>query len=431
MSDATPKMPTPFQRSVCWVALSSISLLVILLLVAGLVYGITWVFMTLEAIFLPLVIAGVLAYLLFPLVTMTQKLIKRRALAVLVVMLSFVGVFVSLIATVVPPLLSQTNELLEKRMAIYQSAVQTGKHLLEKPLVQRGVDMLYEKVEERAEDDGAAGTRRDSAALELSYPQKLAEILNYNASFMVSKAVGYLTAGSRAISGTAALIFGLVMVPVFLFYFLLESDRIKQNWHTLLPLRHSRFRYEVVETLSEINSYIVAFVRGQMLVSLINGALLGVSLKIMGLPYAITIAVVASVLGIIPYIGTVLTSVPALLIAWFTWHDPAYLIAVAAVFVVVNQLESWVIQPRVIGDSVGMHDMTVMFSVLFWSLVFGGVIGALLAVPLTASLKVLFSRYIWTSITSRDVPMSEQQMEKKPRRRRRASSPDRAASHKA
>ena len=156
---------------------------------------------------------------------------------------------------------------------------------------------------------------------------------------------------------------------------------------------------EVVETLQQINSYIISFVRGQMLVSLIDGIILGIALKLMGLPYAITIAAAAALLGIIPYIGMISTSIPALLIAWFTWHDVSYVVGVAAIFICVSQFDGWVIQPRVIGNRVGMHDLTIMFSVLFWSLVLGGVVGALLAVPLTAAIKVLFIRYVWSSVT--------------------------------
>ena len=71
---------------------------------------------------------------------------------------------------------------------------------------------------------------------------------------------------------------------------------------------------------------------------------------------------------------------------------------VAGIFVMVSQFDSWIIQPRVVGNRVGMHDLTVMFSVLFWSVVLGGIVGCLLAVPLTAAIKVVFTRYIWSSM---------------------------------
>ena len=73
-------------------------------------------------------------------------------------------------------------------------------------------------------------------------------------------------------------------------------------------------------------------------------------------------------------------------------------VAVGVTFLAVSQFDGWILQPKVVGNSMKMHDLTVMFSVLFWSMVFGGVIGALLAVPLTASIKVLFRRYVWSNL---------------------------------
>jgi len=73
----------------------------------------------------------------------------------------------------------------------------------------------------------------------------------------------------------------------------------------------------------------------------------------------------------------------------------AYVGGVVAIFVIVQQINSLLTAPKIVGDSVGLHPMTVIFSMLFWSLILGGFVGALLAVPLTAAVKVLFRRYIW------------------------------------
>lgn len=400
MNKTEKEYPTPFQRGVCWAALSGISLVVVIALVAGALFGLGQVFVALEPVLLPVVIAGILAYLLFPATKwMQQKLVKRRIWAVLIVLLLAAVGITGLGFAIVPPLVQQTGELVSKRQQILESSITTGQNLLEEnAFIQQGVDMLYQKT---LNDAGATElqpkdvkTIRDNP----THADKVVAILNYNSSYLTEKIIKWLTAGSRAISGVAAFLIGAVMVPVFLFYFLLESERIADSWHDILPLRNSRFRDEVVETLQQINGYIISFVRGQMLVSLIDGIILGIALKMMGLPYAITIAAAAALLGIIPYIGMISTSIPALLIAWFTWHDVSHVIGVAAIFICVSQFDGWVIQPRVIGNRVGMHDLTIMFSVLFWSLVLGGVVGALLAVPLTASIKVLFTRYVWSSV---------------------------------
>ncbi len=400
--------PTLFQRQVCWAALSGLAILVIVALVCALVFGLGFLFIQLEAVLLPVIVAGILAYLLFPLVKIVQKKVKDRLYAVLIVLFGAVVAVASLFATIIPPLVQQTGELVENRDAIYQSAIATGEDLLKKPLVQSTVNMIYDKaLKESMQRKDEKVVSELQAIPEDDYKNKLLSLLNYHSNFMVEKAWGYLTAGTRAITGALSFAVGFVLAPVFLFYFLLESERISKSWHSIIPLRRSFFRHELVETLQQINGYVIAFVRGQMLVSVIDGAMLCVALLILGLPYAVTIGVAAALLGIIPYIGMILTSVPAMLIAWFTWGDPTYVLAVALIFVAVSQFDGWVIQPRILGNQVGMHDLTIMFSVLFWGMVFGGIVGALIAVPLTAAIKVIFTRYIWASYVKKAESQAE------------------------
>ncbi len=378
-------------------------MLVLALLAAAVLYGVGRLFLALEPVLLPVIIAGILAYLLFPCVVWVQRRVKVRALAVLLVLVLGAASVTGFGFTIVPPLIKQTSELIEKRQQILEVATSTGREMLEgNRLIQQGIDMLYDKTVKDAHAAGLSEEALQELKASDTHEHKLVSIINFNSSYLTEKGIEWLTAGTRAIYGATAFIIGVVMVPVFLFYFLLKSESIALNWHTILPLRGSRFREELVATLQQINGYIISFVRGQMLVSLIDGVLLGIALKIMGLPYAITIAAAAALLGIIPYIGMISTSIPALLIAWFTWQDMSHVIGVAAIFMAVSQFDGWVIQPKIVGNRVGMHDLTVMFSVLFWSLVFGGVVGALLAVPLTASIKVLFMRYVWPTLDKED-----------------------------
>lgn len=402
MSVKEKELPTHFQRGICWLTLSSLCLVVMVALLCGFVCGIGWLFVTLEPVLLPVIIAGILAYLLSPCVKWVQKLVKKRIPAVLIVLLVAALAVGGLAMTVVPPLARQTGELVSNRQQILESSVAAGRELLrDNRAVQNAVDTLYERtLSEAGTTHPADAEQAHESDATLDYEDKVIAIIEYNSDFLIEKGIAWLTAGTRAIYGASAFLIGVVMVPVFLFYFLLESEAIARNWDKVLPLRASRFKDEVVGTLHEINQNIVAFVRGQMLVSLIDGVLLCIILMCLGLPYAITIAAAAALLGIIPYIGMISTSIPALLIAWFTWHDVTMVVAVAAAFLAVSQLDGWIIQPRVVGNTMKMHDMTVMFSVLFWSMVFGGVIGALLAVPLTASIKVLFRRYVWGSWTA-------------------------------
>lgn len=392
------EIPTLFQRKVCWAALTGVALVVVAALVCGVLFGLGSLFVALEPVLLPVVIAGFLAYLLAPCVALVQKRITKRIWAVLSVMLLAGVVLTGLGLTIVPPLASQTGELISKRSEILTSVVTGAKEqLAENNLLQQGIDMLYSKTLKDARAAGLPLEDYESLSSETTYEGKLTAILSFNSSYITEKAMAWLTAGSRALSGVSMAFIGTIMVPVFLFYFLLESTSIAKNWHTVLPIRRSAFREEVVDTLQEINNYIISFVRGQMLVSVIDAIILAIALKILGLPYAVTIAAAAALLGVIPYLGMIATWIPAALIAWFTWHDVTYVLIVSAIFGCVSQFDGWVLQPRIVGSRVKMHDLTVMFSVLFWSYVIGGVVGALLAVPLTASIKVIFTRYIWST----------------------------------
>ncbi|MBQ9828741.1 MAG: AI-2E family transporter [Akkermansia sp.] len=392
------EVPSLFQRKICWAALTGVALVVVVSLVFGLLFGLGSLFVALEPVLLPVVIAGFLAYLLSPCVALVQKRITRRIWAVVSVMSIACVLLVGLGLTIVPPLVQQTGDLISKREQILESVVEGGKaQLAENRLLQKGVDMLYSKMLKDARASELPLEDYEDLSQETTYEGKLTAILSFNSSYLTEKALGWLTAGTRALSGVSMAFIGTIMVPVFLFYFLLESASIARNWHTVLPIRRSAFREEVVETLQEINNYIISFVRGQMLVSVIDGIILAIALKIMGLPYAVTIAAAAALLGIIPYLGMISTWIPAVLIAWFTWHDVSHVLIVTAIFGCVSQFDGWVLQPRIVGSRVKMHDLTVMFSVLFWSYVIGGVVGALLAVPLTASIKVIFTRYVWST----------------------------------
>lgn len=397
--------PSALQRKICWMALTLLCLSFIITLACGFAYGMVKLFAMFEAVLLPVLIAGLMAYLLNPLVTWVQRYVVRRIWAVLIVMAGAFLLVLGLGMCIVPPLVQQSKELYANRSYIVNNVVTTTKKLLdEDPAVQKTVDILYKHAggapaAPAPEEQATPGSPVDSPAAPLPYDKKLGHVLSHHSDYLVDKGIDWLTAGGRVLFGTVYVLIGVVIVPVFLFYFLLESEPIAKNWDKLLPLRNSYLKDEIVATLKEINENLVAFVRGQMLVSLIDAVILGIALSCMGLPYALTISAAVAVLGIIPYIGMISTSIPAMLVAWFTWYDWSSVIAVAAIFLTVSQLDGWLLQPKIVGKKMKMHDLTVMFSVLFWSLVFGGVLGALIAVPLTASIKVIFKRYVWVALT--------------------------------
>ncbi|MDB6173539.1 MAG: hypothetical protein JWL59_2850 [Chthoniobacteraceae bacterium] len=203
--------------------------------------------------------------------------------------------------------------------------------------------------------------------------------------------------------GVFGFLLSMVIVPIYLYYLLIESRNISESWGDYVPLRASHFKDEVVATVEEINGYLIAFFRGQLLVSLINGTATGIGLVIVGLDFGLLIGLLLCFLGLIPYLGIVLCWIPAVIIAalhgnpWFMHGSPwwAFPLIVTGIFIAVQQIDGLFVTPKIVGGSVGLHPMTVIGSVFVWSLLMGGLLGAILAVPMTATIKVLLRRYVW------------------------------------
>jgi len=143
-----------------------------------------------------------------------------------------------------------------------------------------------------------------------------------------------------------------------------------------------------------------------LLVSLIDGAVVGISLFLfLRLDFSFLIGLMVGILCLIPYLGMALCLIPAILIAIAQYGDVMHPVWVLVIFALAHNLDGIFISPKVIGESVGLHPMTVIISVFAWTIILGGLLGALLAVPLTATLKVVLRRYFW----DRPVPQPVQQ----------------------
>ena len=121
----------------------------------------------------------------------------------------------------------------------------------------------------------------------------------------------------------------------------------------------------------------------------------------MRLNFALLIGLLVAVLQLVPYMGILLCWIPAVLIALAQFGDWQHPLLVTIIFIVVSNLDGFLIAPRIVGEAVGLHPVTIIVSVFLWTLLIGGLLGALLAVPLTATLKVLLKRYVWERTISR------------------------------
>lgn len=379
--------PTGFQKRMLWAGLTAVSMLAlvsVIVLVGWLtIRGIAF----LQPILTPIAVAGILAYLLEPVVSWLTRRKISRTLSVLIVFLIFFLVVAGLLIWLIPAGVRQGQEFAanypqysEKAKELFVKTIEQAQNLSTLPVFQPSGD---------GQEPGFLVLHaQETLQGAISWLQARApEFALATGQFLQRSIGGFL--------GVFGLVISMILVPVFLFFFLKEGPAIAAHWTEYLPLRASPFKSEVVGLLSEINGYLISFFRGQLLVSLIDGAITAVALLIMGLDFALLIGLMVGVLGLIPYLGIIICWVPAVLIAVAQYGDWLHPLMVTVIFLAVNNLDGIFIAPHIVGESVGLHPMTIIVSVFSWSLVLGGLLGALLAVPLTATLKVVLRRYFW------------------------------------
>lgn len=429
------RYPTRFQLRTLWNAATGVSILVLGALLVGLVWLMGQIFSFLQPVLVPLAVAAIIAYLLDPVVRIFQKRGFSRRWSVVSTFAGFTLLAAGLVAIMIPLVGGQIHTFQQQRAAIAavsetSPSTTPESAAVKKPFDEIIVDILIgtrnknewakpfidpllgppddpksdaPKATLTAALDEAAAEGR--AQLEPPIILQNTELWAQGKSY-IDEILGWIKGGAGKILGFLGLALGFVMVPIYLYYFLNESAAIKEHWHEYVPLKASRFKTELVETLTEVNRYLISFFRGQVLVAFIDGMLVGIALTLYDLPLGLLVGIIMAMLGIIPYIGNIITLIPACVLAYFHFSVPenqhvlgtnpwAYVGGVVAIFVIVQQINSLLTAPKIVGDSVGLHPMTVIFSMLFWTLILGGFVGALLAVPLTAAVKVLFRRYIW------------------------------------
>jgi predicted PurR-regulated permease PerM len=185
------------------------------------------------------------------------------------------------------------------------------------------------------------------------------------------------------------------MVPVFTFYFLQEKMAIQKGWTNYLPLQESRLKDELVFVINAINNYLIVFFRGQVLIAICDAVLLVTGFLLLGLNYAVLFGLVAGLLSMVPYLGTIVTIVPIIILAAVQFHDLLHPAMVIAIFGIVHAIEGFIVAPKIMGDRVGLHPLTIIVAVLIGTTLLGGILGGILAIPVTAALRVVMFRYIW------------------------------------
>ena len=203
---------------------------------------------------------------------------------------------------------------------------------------------------------------------------------------------GLLTFSRTAIFALTSFVtkfgFGVIMIPIILYYLLMDIDLFKDNLLIFVsPKNKDNFR----EIVIEIDRILSNFIRGRLIVCFIVGALITIGLYLLQTKFYFTIGLVSGILNFIPFLGPIIGWVLAL---FFVLGRPwSVFILLTILFVSVNQIEAIWLNPKILGKELGLHPLTIIFSVL----TFGGLLGflgVLYAIPLAATLKVIMYRYL-------------------------------------
>ncbi|MDN5447031.1 MAG: AI-2E family transporter, partial [Lactococcus lactis] len=196
---------------------------------------------------------------------------------------------------------------------------------------------------------------------------------------------------SHLISKTTSILISLIVFPFVLFYLLRDGQRLNGFVTHLLP---NDWRKETSKVLHEINSQLSNYVRGQVLVAIAVAIMFMIGLPIIGLRYAVALAITAGFLNLVPFLGSFLAAIPMVIVG-LAIGGPLMLVKVIIVLIIEQTLEGRFISPLVLGKQMSIHPITILFVLLTAGQILG-VWGVLLAIPFYATLKVIIVHvYEW------------------------------------
>ena len=332
-----------------------------------------WLLHTTGFLLAPFVLALVLAYVLDPLVDRMTTRRLSRSLAIVLLTLPVLALLAVAVLFGIPALGTQAGQLIAdtpdflSNLAGWLDAAWVRLQRVDLPLIEE--ETLLERLR-----------NVDSAAV-VAFLEERQTVIWENLW------TGILGLG-RGVGSVVSILGYVVLTPVLTFYLLRDYDRIVERFGELLP-RGSR--EGIVALAGEYDRLLSRYLRGQVTVALIIGGLTAVGLWILQFPHALLLAVLVAVFGVVPYLGLVLSLIPALFIALVSGSVVVSLAKIAVVYGVAQALEGTVISPRIVGESVGLHPVWVVLALVVGGFAFGFV-GLLIGVPLAVGIKLLVVR---------------------------------------
>jgi predicted PurR-regulated permease PerM len=345
----------------------------VLLLVLSAVLTLLWILQTTGFLLAPFVLALVLAYILDPLVDRMVGRRLNRSMAILILTLPVLAVLAVGVILGIPALAQETGELIQRAPEFLQRLADWFQSMQERLLL---VDLPLLEEEELLERLRSV----DSAAVIAFLEEQKEQIF--------SGITGGVLGLGRGLGSFVSVLGYVVLTPVLTFYLLRDYDGLVARAGDLIPLRA---REGVFSFAKEYDGLLARYLRGQITVALLMGVVTTVGLLILRFPYAIFLGVLVAVFSVVPYLGLVLSLIPALFIALVSGNVLVSLLKVLVVYGVSQGLEGAVISPRIVGESVGLHPVWIVLALAVGGFFFGFV-GLLIAVPLAVGVKLLAIR---------------------------------------
>ncbi|HYR07272.1 MAG TPA: AI-2E family transporter [Longimicrobium sp.] len=329
-----------------------------------------WVLDTTGFLLAPFVLALVLAYIQHPMVARLERRGVSRLAATVLLALPAIAILGVVLFVGIPALSAQIAEFIRGTPAFLQTFT-LRLEAWQAQLQSRDLPWL----DEQAMVDRLRSIQPEAV---------MAWMQQRQAAIAQGVWTGLLGVG-KGLGAVLSLLSYVFLTPIITFYLLRDWPAIQARLRDLVP---GPYRDRVVGFASEYDRLLARYLRGQVLAAAIVGVLTWLGFLIAGFPYALLLGAVAGVFNIIPYMGLVASLIPALVIALFSASPLIALAKIAAVFAVVQVLDSSVIGPRVVGEAVGLHPVWVLLALAVTGYFFGFV-GLLIAVPLAVLVKLL------------------------------------------
>lgn len=317
-----------------------------------------------KTVVLPIVLALIFFYLLRPILRMLENFRIPRIWGIIIIFLGLVGLITLLIVLVFPFLKSQFQTLIEEFPTYFMQLLTDVDAFLRTSYI----------------GDYYSESNFTVDTLLSTLPGNIADTLQNTVTSIITGVTGL-------ISTITGVILSVVIVPFILFYLLKDGEKLPEYFLKLLP---PRFRDDTREVFTEADKQLGAYIQGQLIVAFCIGVMVYIGFLIIGMDYALLLGVLAMVTSVVPYIGPAIAITPAAIIALVT--SPFMLVKLAVVWTVVQLVEGNLISPQVMGKTLFIHPVTIIFVLLTAGSLFG-VVGVILGIPMYALLRVLISHF--------------------------------------